>query len=272
MRKFLTILGLLCVINLLSAQNPVTIHQNGHDFQVNAMRSVDEFPVEDIAFWVGSGSNSAVVIIGWDDNPSGNNFALAWGVHFNSGATASNLLDSIATYDSRVTYNIGSGYVTHIGYNDGTLVSGSSASYWCYNVNGTFAPVGYSEYAMSDGDQMEISSSCYFSLNSATAATDPNSGSLDATIALSQIEYWVGTGSTEVIFSTNWCDPETALAWGVRFNGTSATVEAVMAPSPPTTPASAIRAAAVSSMMSTIKTTPTIFLCFSRVQVISCTM
>ena len=83
------------------------------------------FPTSDILFWVGTGSNSAVVIIGWDDNPGGNNFALAWGVRWNGSCTAVNMLDTIATYDSRVAYAISSGFVTSIGYNDGTLVSGS---------------------------------------------------------------------------------------------------------------------------------------------------
>ena len=40
------------------------------------------FLASDVQFWVGTGSNSAVVVIGWDDNSSGN-FALAWGVHWN---------------------------------------------------------------------------------------------------------------------------------------------------------------------------------------------
>lgn len=43
-----------------------------------------------------------------------------------------------------------------------------------------------------------------------------------------EILYWVGTGNTEVIFVGDWCSPDVALAWGVRFNGTSATVESVM--------------------------------------------
>ena len=51
---------------------------------------------------------------------------------------------------------------------------------------------------------------------------------VDATISADQITYWVGTGSTEVIFVGNWCSPEVALAWGVHFNGDSTTVEAIM--------------------------------------------
>ncbi len=178
------------------------------------------FPASSVQYWVGTGSNQAVVVIGWDDNPSGNNFALAWGVRWNGSATAANMLDTIATYDSRVAYAISSGFVTSIGYNDGTLVSGSSLSYWCYTINGGYAGA-YGSQAMTNDDLMEISSSCNFTLTTATAATDPNAGStpVEATIAFSDIVYWVGTGSNEAVLAVNWAD--TALAWGYRWNGTA---------------------------------------------------
>ena len=191
-----------------------------------------EFDQSDIQYWVGTGSNSAVVVIGWDNCTSGNNFALAWGVHWNGSVTAVNMLDTIATYDSRVQYNISSGFVTSIGYNDGTLIATpGSGSYWCYGVNGGFADA-YSIQPIVDGDLMEISSSCYFSLTSATAATDPNgpapsdttvtpTNPVDATIAFSDILYWVGTGTDSAAFIVNYAQPDTAFAWGFLFNGTT---------------------------------------------------
>lgn len=133
------------------------------------------FPASNVQYWVGTGSNSAVVIIGWDDNPNGN-FALVWGVHWNGSATAANILDTIATYDERTSYpGSSASWMNGFYYNDGNLVSGSTASYWCYTLNGSFADA-YGTQAMADGDVMEISSSCMFSLSTATAATDPNAG------------------------------------------------------------------------------------------------
>ena len=238
MKKILFFLGLLCMINLMSAQETMTIHQNGHDFQVSTTRAVGNFPAEDIEFWVGTGSNSAVVIIGWDDNPSGNDFALAWGVRWNGSASAANMLDTIATYDSRVAYVISSGFVTNIGYSDGTLVSGSSASYWCYTVNGGYADA-YPNQPMADGDVMEISSSCMFSLTTATAASNPNpvvpTDPVDASLPFSQILYWVGSGSNSAEFIVNFAQPDTAFAWGYRFDGTTtaqAMVDAIAAADP----------------------------------------
>ena len=39
----------------------------------------------------------------------------------------------------------------------------------------------------------------------------------DASFAATDVLYWVGTGSNEVVLAVNWAD--TALAWGYRFNG-----------------------------------------------------
>lgn len=40
----------------------------------------------------------------------------------------------------------------------------------------------------------------------------------DATINANYVKYWVGTGNNQAIFIVNWCDPDTALAWGFRFS------------------------------------------------------
>ena len=205
-------------------------------------RKTVTFAASDIQYWVGTGSNSAVVIIGWDDNPNGD-FALAWGVHWNGSCTAVNMLDTIATYDSRVAYAISSDFVTSIGYNDGTLVSGSDYSYWCYTINGDWAGA-YGSQPMADGDVMEISSSCYFSLSTAVAATDPNGGSstpdplpdtVDASLPFSEILFWVGTGTDSAEFIVNFAQPDTAFAWGYLFNGSTtaqAMVNAIAAADP----------------------------------------
>ena len=50
----------------------------------------------------------------------------------------------------------------------------------------------------------------------------------DATIDPADIRYWIGEGENEVVFIVNWNEPDTALAWGYRFSGTSVTVETMM--------------------------------------------
>ena len=50
----------------------------------------------------------------------------------------------------------------------------------------------------------------------------------DAVITPDQIQYWIGEGANSVVFAVNWCDPDTALAWGFRFDGDEVTVQEMM--------------------------------------------
>lgn len=50
----------------------------------------------------------------------------------------------------------------------------------------------------------------------------------DATIAPENIRYWIGEGENEAIFIANWAEPDTALAWGYRFNAENVTVKEIM--------------------------------------------
>lgn len=134
------------------------------------------FAASDVQYWVGTGGNSAVVVIGWDDN-SGEEFALAWGVRWTGSVTALDLVDSIATHDSRLTYSFSGSLMQDIQYIDDNLTGVSSYNGWCYQLNGSWASNAYNNQPVADGDLMEISSSCMFSLTTAEAATNPNAGS-----------------------------------------------------------------------------------------------
>ena len=131
----------------------------------------------DIEFWVGTGSNTSMVIIAWDENPPSGDFALVWGVRWSGSVTALDLLDSIVTHDSRLSYTFltaqGANYMEDILYDDGELI-GPSGSGWCYLHNNVWAQNPYNMETMEDGDIIEISSSCMFTLTEASPATDPN--------------------------------------------------------------------------------------------------
>ena len=50
----------------------------------------------------------------------------------------------------------------------------------------------------------------------------------DASIDPANIKYWIGEGRNEVVFIVNWNEPDTALAWGYRFDTESVTVKDMM--------------------------------------------
>lgn len=50
----------------------------------------------------------------------------------------------------------------------------------------------------------------------------------DATIDPSEIKYWIGEGQSEAVFIVNWAEPDTALAWGYRFDGENVVLKTIM--------------------------------------------
>ena len=186
------------------------------------------FPASDIQFWTGQGTNQAVVILDWDDDPAGNNLALAWGVRWNGSAMATDLLDSIAAYDSRFSYTVSGSLMTNMSYNDGTVNPGSSMNGWCYYHNGSWGMNAWPNEPVANGDVIEMSSSCMWTMTSAVAATNPNAPDevVSDTITADEITFWVGEGNFDIIFAVNW--PDTALAWGYHFSARSTNLQQVM--------------------------------------------
>ena len=177
------------------------------------------FSASDIEFWTGTGTNQAIYVLAWDDDPYNNDTALAWGVRWNGTATATSLLDTIVAYDSRFSYTLSGSLMTDMSFNDGTINPGSSMNGWCYYHNGTWGMYAWPNQPMSNGDMIEMSSSCMFTMTSATAVSNPNNTDpVDATIDTSDIVFWVGSGSNSAVLIVNWGDPDTAFAWGFRFN------------------------------------------------------
>lgn len=196
------------------------------------------FNTSDIQFWCGTGDNEATVIIAWDDYDTPT--ALVWGVRWDSNdedVVAISLIDSIATYDSRFSYDF-SGLISNVEYTENGETMFSYTNYWCYYLNGAWAMMGYGDQTVEDGDVIEMSGTCMFDMTSATAAIDPNASvdpgedtvarPEDFSIATSDILYWVGQGANEAVIAVTWANPDTAMAWGVRFDGDTIMLQAAM--------------------------------------------
>ncbi len=240
MKKILFFLGLLCMINLMSAQEMTIVHLNGHDVQVRATNSVN-ISENDVQFWVGSGSNSTLVCIGWDDDDAGYTpTVVVWGLHWNGSITLANALDSIAAHDSRFTYTISGGFVGSVDYNDPVAgIHLSPSMGWnCNSYGGAYGSTTLTSTWLRISE-----STCddynFSTVNNLIYASDPNGGTstdpVDASLPFSQILYWVGSGSNSAEFIVNFAQPDTAFAWGYRFDGTTtaqAMIDAIAAADP----------------------------------------
>lgn len=183
-----------------------------------------------IHYWVGSGTNQAILILGWDDD----NTALAWGYRWSSGTPyVIDLLNAIDSADSRLSFSYTSGLVSGFTYQDSTYNLQPSTDWWCYYVNGNWA-AAVSGQTVSNGDVFEFSDACSWSCTTAIGVSAPAGTPdtthtvVDASIDSAAILYWVGSGEHAVIMAVNWNAPDTALAWGVRFSGDSLTLQTVM--------------------------------------------
>ena len=195
-----------------------------------------------IQFWVGNGSNSSVIAIGWDAasapyTPT----VVVWGIHWNGSITLLDALDSLAAHDSRFSYTISGSFVSGLTYSDPAAgVSLTPYQGWnCNNYNGV-----YGSTALTSTWLRISESTCdnynFTGVNNLIYASDPNGGTtlpdtVDAALPFSDILYWVGTGTDSAEFIVNFAQPDTAFAWGYLFNGTTtaqAMVDAIAAADP----------------------------------------
>ena len=190
----------------------------------------------DIKYWVGTGSHEVVMAVNWA-NPD---TCLAWGYRFSTDSiTVSDMMTDIANADNRFSYDSASGWLLDIKYINGTdTMKISSGSYWMYNVNGVAAQNLFTSQYVKGGDFVKFGDVSVAIVNDTDSWGYPSEMAwtktvnpvyaLDAMIDASQITYWVGTGSNEVVFAVNWANPDTCLAWGYRFSTDSITVSDMM--------------------------------------------
>ena len=219
MRKIFTLAFLMGIFGLfttnLFAQQDVTIDP------------------ADIRWWIGEGENEVVFIVNWNEPDT----ALAWGYRFSEeSVTVEHMMDEIAAADYRFSYDGANNWMSDIFFNDGVLDLSLYGMWWMYIINGEMAGLGYAEQTIHNGDYVKWGDeSCGVLLDpnmyiyvwtKEVAAVYPLAE--EARIESSEILYWIGEGSNEVIFAVNWNEPNKCFAWGYRFNEDAVTVETVM--------------------------------------------
>lgn len=196
-----------------------------------------------VQFWTGTGSNSTVVAIGWDDeDASYTPTVVVWGVRWNGTITLLNALDTIMAYDSRFSYTISGSFLTGLNYVDPSngVALTPSMGWNCNNYNGVYGSTNLSTSTWLRISESTCDNYNFTGVNNLIYASNPNGGSalpdtVDASLPFSDILYWVGTGSDSAEFIVNFANPDTAFAWGYLFNGSTtaqAMVDAIAAADP----------------------------------------
>lgn len=121
----------------------------GLSIQLNA-----QFSTSDVTFWVGTGSQQAVLVIDFNDSLA--NECLAWGYRFDDTVTAEQMLSDIATADPGLDVVMASGFLNDIVYVDHSGLAGLP-DYWM-----TFSGSENSTWIMNMGIGTEINDGDWF--------------------------------------------------------------------------------------------------------------
>ena len=179
----------------------------------------------DILYWVGNGSDSAIFVI-----MDGTN-ARAWGYRFDEDDNLSldDMATDIADADPRLVYSTLPSYDMGYIYKEHPMLL--SAAETNFKVNGVRADGTelLEDYDLEDGMVVVMSDLVTDPWNTTIVPASYMPMPVDATIAADDIEYWVGTGSNSAVIAINWGSPDTALAWGLRFDGAPTVANAVNA-------------------------------------------
>ena len=166
----------------------------------------------DILYWVGEGTSSAIFVVDYGTG------AVAWGYHFDAtaGETVEDMATAISDSDPRFYY--GWGMLAYTAY-PVSYDPGYGAFF--FKVDGVLADDydGFSDYDLEDGMLVKVSSNTTAVWSAPITPASVMYTPVDATIAASDILYWVGEGTDSLVFAVNWGEPDVALAWGLKFSG-----------------------------------------------------
>ncbi|MCB0763864.1 MAG: T9SS type A sorting domain-containing protein [Flavobacteriales bacterium] len=114
-----------------------------------------QFSMNDVLYWVGTGTDSTVLVIDFlDGNPDGSSYA--WGYLHDGTATAEEMLVAIDAADMDLEIAIISGFVNDITYRDHAGIGGSP-NWW-----GTWTGTGIADLAMNGGASEPLSDGEWF--------------------------------------------------------------------------------------------------------------
>lgn len=122
--------------------------------QIQLSWAKSAFTFDDITFWIGNGSNVAMLVVDFNDTSSTESYA--WGYRFDGNISADSMLAEIAAADTNLNINTGGGFLNTIEYKTHSGIGGSP-NYW-----GTWSGTGLHDWMMNAGLSTTISDSAWF--------------------------------------------------------------------------------------------------------------
>ncbi len=181
------------------------------------------FDLSDVAFWVGTGADSSVLVVDFHDDTDDASYA--WGFLHDGTATGEDMLNAIAAADVNFTVNLGGGFLSDLTYNDHAGIGGDP-NWW-----GTWSGTSLADLSMNMGIGEVLSNGSWFGCS--YEPFDPNGELIGPTAPIAAFEpfrftaddvtFWTGTGANEALLIVDFQESvgTASYAWGFRFDGTT---------------------------------------------------
>lgn len=175
-----------------------------------------------IQYWVGSGADTAYLVIDFQQGFSPGESSFIWGYLFDGAKTGADILQAVDASDPNLSVSVGGGFLNDISFKNYSGLGGNP-DYW-----GTFSGTDTSNLVMNAGINEPLTNGIWF----ACSYTDFNPAlkpawplpALNPSFLLTSndIQQWIGNGPDSVILVIDFLenDYKSAVAWGYLFNGT----------------------------------------------------
>lgn len=185
-----------------------------------------QFTAADVKYWIGSGSDSSVFVVSFNDAAWDSSYA--WGYLYNDSTTGEEVLNAIAAADVNFSVNIGGGFLNDITYGSHAGIGGTNDFYWSTwsgtNIANMAMNMGLSE-TMFNGDWFACS---YTTFDAVTYDADfvpsePYAAFEPFRFTAQDIAFWVGTGTDTSLLVVDFLTASggSSFAWGYLHDGTA---------------------------------------------------
>ena len=183
------------------------------------------FNMDDVTYWVGTGTDSAVLVVDFVEDLYGEVVTFAWGVAFDGSTTGQDMLNAAATSDQNLNVDMAGGFLNDIIYGSHSGVA-ATPHYW-----GTWSGTNLSDWTMNLGISEVVNDGDWFGCSYAAwparrpftpfSATDPQAFTAD------DVVYWEGTGTDSAVVVIEFNDGNPAVAFGYISDGMATAEDAL---------------------------------------------
>lgn len=178
-----------------------------------------QFTFSDVTYWIGSGADSALLVVDFHDSYWDSSYA--WGYRYDGIKTGEDMLNDVASDDSNLSVSI-AGFLNDITYGPHSGI-GSNPAWW-----GTYSGTDASSLAQNGGITDTLVSGQWFACSYTDFAPEVLPGNpipafepIGIDDISSHVDFWIGTGLQTSVLAIDFHDGTggSSFTWGYRHDG-----------------------------------------------------